>query len=88
MEPGLRAVLLREPSHVLPDPSGMPRVGSGESEAGLQELRQPQGTEPDRAECGITIGPWSAVQVQAKQNVHIIPRDVLERQFLDHMGRV
>jgi hypothetical protein len=28
------------------------------------------------------------VQVQANQNVHIIPRDVLERQFLDHMSRV
>ena len=88
VEPGLRGVLFREPGHVLPDPGGVAGVGSGEPEPGLQELGQPQGPEPDRAECGITVGPWSAVQIQAKQNVHIIPRDVLERQFLDHMGRV
>ena len=88
VEPGLRAVLLREPGHELPDPCRVAGIGSGESEPGLQELGQPQRPEPDRAECGITVGPRSAVQVQAKQNVHIIPRDVLERQFLDHMGGV
>ena len=64
----------------------MAGIGSGQPQPGLQELGQAQRTETYFAECGIAVGPRSPVQIQAKQNVHVIPLDVLGGQFLDHMG--